>query len=49
LAFCLLDPPFVDIVTDFFALETDEINSVDTLIDFLTVENPAAELLDPDA
>ena len=46
---CLLDPALVEIVTDFFAFEADEINPVDALVDFLAVENPTAEFLDANA
>ena len=46
---CFLDPALVEIVTDFFAFEADEINSVDALIDFLAVEDPTSEFLDANA
>jgi hypothetical protein len=45
----LLDPSLVEIVADSFAFEADEIDSVDALVDFLSVENPAAEFLDANA
>ena len=36
-------------MTDLFALEADEIETVDALVDFLTVEHPPSELIDADA
>ena len=46
---CFLDPSLVEIVGDFFAFEADEINSVDALVDFLSVEDPTSEFLDANA
>ena len=36
-------------MADFFALEADEIEAVDALVDFLPVEYPPSELIDADA
>jgi hypothetical protein len=36
-------------VTDFFAFKADEIDPVDALVDFLTVEDPTSEFLDANA
>lgn len=36
---CLFDPTFVQIVANFFALEADEVEPIDALIDLFSVEN----------
>ena len=35
-------------MADFFALEANEIEAVDALVDFLSVEHPPSELIDAD-
>ena len=42
-------PTFVEVVADFSALEADEIEAVDALVDFLAVEHSSPELIDADA
>ena len=42
-------PTFVEIVTDFFAFEADEIEAVDALVDFLAVEHAPLEFVDANA
>jgi hypothetical protein len=44
-----LNPSLVEIVTDSFAFEADEINSIYALVDFLSVEDPTSEFLDANA
>lgn len=42
-------PTVVQVVTDFFALEADEIQAVDALVDFLTVEHTPLEFVNANA
>jgi len=41
-------PPFIEVVADFFALEADEVQAVDALVDLLAVEHSAAKFFDAD-
>lgn len=42
-------PTLIEVVTDLFALEADEIQAVDAFVDFLAVQHPAPKFLDADA
>src|SRR5204862_3602159 len=45
----VLDQAVVDVVADLPARRADEVDALDRLVDALTVEDAAAQLLDPDA